>query len=385
MNIAAAPHIDIRPVLTTKDKKAFVDVPFNIYDASDNWSPPLRIERLEHITPGKNPYFEHAEVAMWIAYKDGEAVGRISAQICALHQKKFKDKMGQFGFVEFIDDPDVSKALLQTAEDWLKARGMTKISGPFSFSINEETGLLIDGFDTKPYMFMGHAKPYYQTHIEKYGFKKTQDMIAYDYHSDVGFPETASKLIERAKRSSGLSIRALNRKDFAGDLKIIRHIFNDAWSENWGFIPMTDAEVTMLGKNMKMLLKDYYVVIVEINGEPAAMGITLPNVNAMIDDLNGNLLPFGWLKFLMRLKLKSPESIRLPLMGILKKYQSTSLGAVLAMSVIEQVRTRHMAHGTHKAELSWILEDNMPMRRMIEMVGGKPYKTYRVYDKKIST
>lgn len=376
-------HLDltIKPVLTAADRKEFIRVPERIYGPGDNWIKPLFMERRDHLDPAKNPYFQHAEVSLWLALKDGRPAGRISAQICRLYLARHNAQTGHFGFLDAIDDKSVFAGLMATAEGWLRHKGMTGIQGPFSFSINEEAGLLVEGFDDPPSMMMGHAKPYYAKHLEALGYSKVKDLLAYDYHTDSELPRSARAMVERARSSGEITVRPLRKNRFDEDLDAILDIFNDAWSDNWGFVPMTDQEIAHLGQNLKMLVKERFIAIAEHNNEPAAMAVTLPNINDVIQDLDGAVLPLGWVKLLWRLKFRPPRSVRLPLMGVRKAYQGTPLGAALALSVIDAVRVYHKSNGTHRGELSWILEDNTPMRRMIEMIGGKQYKTYRIYQR----
>lgn len=378
------PSITIARADDRTARASFIRLPRSIYGPEDAWITPLEIERSEHLDPDKNPYFRHAETALFLAHKNGRPAGRISAQICALYLERYQNATGHFGFLDAIDDPGVFEALIKAAADWLAARGMTHMQGPFSFSINDETGLLVDGFNTPPSLLMGHAKPYYAGHLEKLGFRKAKDLWAYEYRTSAGLPRSALNMIARARADDGLIVRAFDKSKLAEDLTIVLDIYNDAWSDNWGYVPMTDAEITHLAKTLKMLVRGDYIQIAEINGEPAAMAISLPNVNAAISDLDGRLLPFGWLKLLWRLKARPPQSVRLLLMGVRRKYHGTPLGAALALSVIDAVRAYHKSRGTTRAELSWILEDNMPMRRMIERIGGRHYKTYRVYQRAIS-
>lgn len=379
----AATDVEIIPVTTRSDREAFIRVPFSLYGDDPLWVPPLLLERREHIDKNKNPYFEHAEVAMWLARRNGRNVGRISAQICRLHQERYNDSSGQFGFIEAIDDPAVFAALFATAEGWLRDRGRTICRGPFNFSINDEIGLLVDGFDTPPSFMMAHTHPYYIDRVEERGYTKAKDVIAYDYRTTERLPNNMERVFNRVKKSGELVVRPLNRANLDEDLDLILDIFNDAWNDNWGFVPWTSAEISELGKNLKLLVKDEFIVIAHFKGEAAAMAVTLPNVNDWITDLNGRLLPFGWAKLLWRLMSGPPKSVRLPLMGVRKKYQSSSVGAALALGVIDGIRTYHEGRGTYQAELSWILEDNIAMRRMIEIVGAVPYKTYRVYEKEL--
>jgi len=373
--------VTIRPVSDKAGIKAFLDVPFAIYRDDPNWVPPLYLERMDHLDPKKNPYFRHAEVQLFLAEMNGSPVGRVSAQYDHLRNDHHRDSVGQFGFIEAPDDPAVFAALAGAAEEWLRARGAKRIQGPFSFSINDETGCLIEGFDTPPSMMMGHARPYYGPRIAELGFAKVKDTIAYAMDRSMTLPRAMEAMFNRALATDDIKVRPLDKKNLERDLRIIIDIFNDAWSENWGFVPFTPEEITKLGNDLKMLVKGDYIAIATYQGEPVAMAVTLPNINDWIFDLRGRLLPFGLPRLLWRMLSRHPRSVRMPLMGVKKAYHGTAIGSALALTVIETLRRYHVAHGTEQAELSWILEDNMPMRRMIESLGAKPYKTYRVFEK----
>jgi GNAT superfamily N-acetyltransferase len=371
--------VTVTPVLTKADRKAFLDLPFRLYRNDPNWVPPLYLERNEHLDPKKNPYFQHAEVQLFLARRGAETVGRISAQLCRLRTERYRDGVGQFGFLEAEDDPQVFGALLRAASDWLKARGATRIQGPFSFSVNDEMGLLVDGFTTPPSMMMGHALHYYAQRMEEQGFAKAKDVLAYDFTDTGSLPRAVESALKKVTQSDEVSVRPLDKKNLMKELEIIVSISNDAWSENWGFVPWTQEEMVALGNNLKMLVTGDYIAIGEHKGQPIAMAVTLPNINDWIKPLGGRLLPFGWARVMAKL-FSPPRAIRIPLMGLRKSYHGTPLGAALTMATIARVRNYHAGRGTRHAELSWILEDNMPMRHMIESFGGKPYKTYRIYE-----
>jgi len=373
--------ITVTPVSTKRQTKSFLKVPFAIYCEDPNWVAPLFVERLEHLDPAKNPYFRHAEVQLFMASRGGEDVGRISAQIDRLRLERYDDATGQFGFIEAADDGAVFHALFDAAESWLRQRGMKRVQGPFSFSINDETGLLIDGFDRPPSMMMGHARRYYGPRIEEQGYAKAKDVIAYDYSATGDLPRAMRAIVDKAMASDEIAIRPFDKRNLSRDLDIVISIFNDAWSDNWGFVPFTKAEIEMLGKNLKMLVNGEYIAIASYRGEPAAMAVSLPNINDWIAGLDGRLLPFGWAKLAWQLLARPPAAVRIPLMGVRKKFHGTVLGSALAIAVIETIRRYHISRGTKASELSWILEDNMPMRRMIEALGAHPYKTYRIYEK----
>jgi hypothetical protein len=358
----------------------FIKLPWSLYRNDPMWVPPLLLERRMHLSP-KNPYFEHAKCCLWLAYRNGKPVGRISAQVDQMHLERYKDATGFFGMLESEDNIETFQALFNTAESWLHSQGMVCCRGPFNLSINQECGLLVAGFDTPPSMMMGHALPYYAGRIEECGYSKEKDLLAYIVEGDVE-PSSARRTI--IKRSKGrIQARPLRKKHFQEDLDIIFSIFNDAWSDNWGFVPFTQKELEHMANDMKLLIKDELVSIAEVDGDPAAFLVALPNLNEVIHDCNGRLLPFGWLKILWRLKVRYPESTRIMLMGVLKKYHNSLLGAALAYTVIDDVQKAGVKCGIKKVELSWILEDNTAMRNIIRDGGAREYKTYRIFSKNL--
>jgi hypothetical protein len=362
-----------------KALKEFIRLPWSLYSDDPKWIPPLMMERRMHLSP-KNPYFEHAKFCSWLAYRKGQPVGRISAQIDQLHIDRYQNATGFFGMLESEDNDRTFKRLLETAETWLHEQGMQKISGPFNLSINQELGLLVDGFNTPPSVMMSHGRPYYARRIEENGYCKEKDLLAYHIDANVA-AEKIRKIAARAKNR--LHIRPLQKSNFNKELEIIRDIFNDAWSQNWGFTPWTAAEFEHLGKDLKFIVDKNLVSIAEVNGEPAAFLVVLPNLNEVICDLNGKLLPFGWLKMLWRIKVKYPKTGRIPLMGVRRCYHDTLMGAALAFSVINGILGPAINLGIREMELSWILEDNEAMRKVIEAINGHVYKTYRIYRKQL--
>ena len=375
--------ITIRPVLNKKDQINFLKVPFPIYASDPNWVAPLFLERFEHLSEKKNPYFQHATAQLFIAEKDGKPVGRISAQVCQLHQERYKDATGQFGFLEAVDDPGVFAALFNAAEDWLRAKGMKRALGPFSFSINDETGLLIDGFDTMPNMMMGHATRYYQKRVEEQGFTKAKDVLAYEFDNVKGLPPAMRRMVDRMMASGDLTLRPLNKKKMASEIDIVMDIFNDAWSENWNYVPFTRAEVAMLAQLFKMLLDAKAVQIASWKGEPAAFCLAIANINEWFQGLDGKVLPFGLFKLLPRVISGRSRSVRVPLMGVKKKFQDGAIGAGLALATIRATSDHVISKGVTHGEFSWILEDNLRVRHMLESMGSRVYKTYRVYEKSL--
>jgi hypothetical protein len=368
----------IVPVEGRQGLRQFVRLPWSIYADDPAWIPPLLIERSEHLSK-RNPFFEHAECKFWLAYRGEEAVGRISAQVDHLYLQRYKDATGFFGLLEGEDDPETFGLLLKTAEKWLSSQSMHRILGPFNLSINQECGLLVEGFDTPPMVMMGHARPYYGARVTDSGYRKEKDLLAYCIDIDFELTRAMKALIKKAARR--VSIRSLRRGRFSEELEILQDIFEDAWSENWGFVPFTKAEFKHLGQSLKHLVHDEYVQIAEVDGSPDAMIIGLPNVNEVIRDLNGRLLPFGWLKILWRLKMARPKTARVPLMGVRKRHHNSLLGAALAIMVVDRVRRLGEKYGAKKVELSWILEDNAGMRNILDSIGGVVYKRYRIFAK----
>jgi len=370
----------VRPVTSKADRRKFLAVPLKVFADDPKFVPQLFFERAEHISEKKNPFFEHAEAQLFLAERDGEVVGRISAQINHLHLERYEDATGQFGFLDAVDDVDVFKALLTQAAAWLSERGMKRMQGPFNFSINEDVGVLIDGFDTSPSIMMPHSRPYYQTHLEALGLNKAKDLVAYDMDGLLEPPRAMQLMMRKVQKSGNVTVRPLSKKHLARDLDIIISLFNDAWSQNWNFVPMTKAEITALGDALKILVSEDYIAIASYKGVPAAMAVTLPDINDWIKDLNGRLLPFGWAKILYERFVKAPKAVRMPLMGVKKEFQGTVIGAGLAIVVIETLFRTHKERGVLRGELSWVLEDNIAMRNVIENLGATVYKTYRVYE-----
>ena len=370
--------LQVKPVNNRHDQRLFIRLPWSIYADDPAWIPPLILERKEFLS-SKNPYFEHARYQSWIAYRDGRPVGRISAQIDQLHLDRYPDKEGFFGMIEAEDNAETFAVLFQTAEAWLRDRGMHRVLGPYNLSINQEPGLLVDGFTTSPFMMMGHARPYYAARIEKNGYQKIKDLYAYIIDSNFEASAAMRTIVKRAKKR--VAIRSLSKSNFNHDLKIIEDIFNDAWSENWGFLPFTEAEFNQLAKEFKLVLDFEMVKLAEVDGVPAAFMVVVPNINEAIRDLNGRLLPFGWLKLLWRLKVKFPQTVRMPFLGVRKKYHNSFLGAALPFLMIQAAWAYAINLGVKKAELSWILEDNKGINDIIESLGATVYKTYRIFKK----
>lgn len=361
--------------------RQFIRVPWSLYADDPMWVPPLLIERRQHLS-SRNPYFAHAQYCFWLAYRGLRPVGRISAQVDELHIQRHRDATGFFGMLEAEDDAGTFRALTDTAEQWLRGKGMRRILGPFNFSLNQEGGLLVEGFDTPPSIMMGHARRYYGSRIEEQGYRKQKDLLAYLINADFDWPPLIQRIAARATQD--VRLRPLCMSRFSEELEILQGIFEDAWSQNWGFIPFTRAEFQHMGQDIKLLVDEAFVQIAEVNGAAAGMIVVLPNINEVIRDLNGRLFPFGWMKLLWRLKVRYPTSARVPLMGVCRRYQESLLGPAIAFMLIDAVRTPAARRGIREVEMSWILEDNMGMRNIIESIGGTAYKRYRIYEKELA-
>ena len=378
----SAGSLVIKPVYSKEERKIFMDAAGPAYEGDPCYIKPLDFELAARLDPKKNPSLNNADHQLWVAQKDGRVVGRISAMLNPLHLQRHADSTGHFGFLDAIDDEQVFDALLATAEDWLTKRGMKRIAGPYNFSVNEECGMLIDGFDSSPYVMMPHGRPWYQGHIERRGYTKASDMYALRYVNERDFiPERRRRFVEKLISKDKVSIRLLDMKNFREDIGIVVDIFNDAWADNWGFIPFTNAQADQMASELRPIIEPHNMVLCYYEGQPAAFGLVLPNVNEASRDFGGKLFPFNWVKFLWRLKVKGLTSARMPLMGIRKKLQGKPVGAAFAYKIIDMVNSANLDRGTKESELSWILETNPAMLNMLTEMGGEIYKTYRIYER----
>lgn len=363
-----------------KTLKDFLDLVDGIYAGSPYYVRPLDFDVSDRLDHKKNPFFEHAQGTAWVAYKDGRPVGRVSAQIDQEHLQRHKDDAGMFGFLDTTDDPEVVRALLAEAEAWLKARGMKRCRGPMSLSINEEIGCLVEGFDDPPMVMMPYHNRYQAGLIEQAGYAKLKDVFSWKY--DVGeVPPRAQKAHDEIAAMPEITTRQADPKKVAEEVRIIMDIFNDAWCDNWGFVPATEAEVAKLAKDMSMILMPEITRLTFINGEPAAVAMGIPNLNEVTRDLGGKLFPFGFLKMLWRLKVQGPKSGRLLILGIAKKWRHVRrYGGLSAYLYVEMNRSAHLL-GMKEGELGWTLEDNAAVNAGIRLMGGRIAKRYRIYEK----
>jgi hypothetical protein len=383
----APPEVTVRQITSKADRKAFVEIAYALNLADPNWVPPLKAEIRSLITPGDNPWFEHAEAAFFLAERGGEAVGRISAQVDRLVQEHMGAGLGQWGMFEAADEA-VARALLAAAEGWLRAKGMTRSMGPFSLGIWDEPGLLIKGHDHPPMVMMGHNKAEYQAWVEGAGYAGVKDLFTYTLPVDVPFPPLVQRIVASGEKNPRIRIRPADKRRFDEEAALLLSILNEAWSENWGFIPLTDSEVAYVGKKLKPMVLDDMIMVAEYDSgdgfEPVAFMMSVPNINEFIADLKGELLPFGWIKLFWRLKRMRPKTGRVPLMGVLKKLHATRLASQLAFMMIEYIRRAgNGRYGIGQAEVGWVLDDNKPMISIAEAIGSVNNRTYRIYERQL--
>ena len=379
-------EIAIRPVTSKADKKAFVELPYRLYANDPNWVPPLKQDVYSLITPGKNPWFGHGEAQLFLAEQGGRVIGRISAHIdhLALAQpveQGMGPGVGNWGLFE-AEDAGVAAALLATAETWLREKGMVRSLGPLSLSVWDEPGLLVQGFDHPPTVLMGHDNPAYQSWIEAAGYAGVKDLYTYAIPIDREFPPLVQRIVQSGERNDRIVIRRVDKRNFKAEAALILAILNDAWSDNWGFVPFTDAEVAYAGKTLKPVVYEDLIRIAEVDGDPVAFMMTLPDLNEQIAGFGGALFPFNWAKLLWWLRAPKVTTMRVPLMGVVKKLQSTRMASQLAFMLVSYIREDAKAKfGATRGEFGWVLEDNGPMRSVGEAINGEINKIYRIYEK----
>ncbi|HEX8468774.1 MAG TPA: N-acetyltransferase [Allosphingosinicella sp.] len=373
--------VTIRSVEDAAERKAFVDVAYALNSSDPNWVPPLKTEVHGLIDPRTNPWFGHAEARFFLAERDGEPVGRISAQVDKLVLEHMGPGIGQWGMFEAAD-AEVAAELIHRAEAWLRGRDMTRSMGPFSLSIWDEPGLLIKGHDHPPMVMMGHNKAEYEGWIEAAGYVKAKDLFTYDLEVTAPFPPIVERIVQAGEKNPRIRIRRTVKKNFEAEARLLLGILNDAWSDNWGFVPLTEAEIAYAGKKLKPIVLEDMILVAEYDGEPVAFMMALPDINEFLRDLDGSLFPFGWAKLLWRLRRMRPSGGRVPLMGVAKRLHSTRLASQLAFMMVEQIRKAGTGHyGIGRAEVGWVLEDNGPMISIAEAIESDVNRIYRIYEK----
>ena len=383
------PSIVVEPVTGKSGRARFVDLGRRFAKDVPHSVPQLRSEQLELVDPGKNPFFEHADVELFIALRDDREVGRISAHIDKLalelpQSQGFGPGTGMFGYFD-AEDESVARQLLLTAEDWLRNKGMDRVLGPISMSIWEEPGLLVKGHDHAPTLLMGHHPPHYQEWIETNGYVSAKSLVTYELDITQPFPPLIRRIVQTGERNDRIHIREAGRTDYEGDVRIILEILNDAWSQNWGFVPFTESEIRYAAKKLKPLVRPELVRIAELDGKPVAFMITFPNINEPMERIGGRLFPFGWMTMLRWLRHPEVRTMRVPLMGVLKEHQNSRLASQLAFMLISAIKDASVEKfGATRGEIGWILDDNQGMIAIADAIDSRINREYRIYEKKLT-
>lgn len=373
----------VRKVESKRDLKKFVKVPFAVHKDHPEWVPPLILDRMQFLNRNKNPYFDHAEVELFIAERDGVPVGRISAQIDERWDEYRGCNDGQFGFFETIDDAEVANALLDTGCEWLAGKGRDRVYGPMDFTTNDEIGIQIEGFDVKPVILENCHQPYFQTLVEGNGFTKAMDLLM--WHLEMGklakgleFHPAIMEAAQKSLDDEGITIRKMRRKDLPTEMAKFHEVYNEAWGDNWGFVPITKEEVEFHAQALKLVLDEDWGMIAETaDGNVVGAALTLPDINQVLKRMDGRVLPFGWYQYLT--KRKKIDVVRILALGVKKAYQHTGVAAALYVRHIQTCRP----DGVMTGEAGWILETNEPMNRALEGMGGVVNKKFRIYEKSL--
>ena len=382
----ATSEVVITPVSNKAERKQFVDLAYRLNADDPNWVPPLRMEAMELVTPGKNPFFEHADVELFIARRGARPVGRISAHIDRMAltmpaEQGMGPGTGNWGLLE-AEDEEIAHALIARAEDWLRAKGMTRVLAPLSMSIWEEPGQLVRGHDQSPTVMMGHQPKRYQDYIEALDYKPAKSLLTYELDITQGFPPLIQRIVTSGEKNKRIKVRKVDKSRFDEEAALILDILNDAWSDNWGFVPFTDTEIAYAGKKFKPIVHEDLIMVAEYDGEPVAFMMTLPDLNEAIKPMNGSLFPFNWAKLLLWLRKPRVRTMRVPLMGVRKKLQSSRLASQLAFMMIEYIRRNAAAgYGATRGEIGWILDDNQGMVAIADAIDSHVNREYRIYDK----
>lgn len=383
-SLAVRAPLVVEPVANDRAKQRFIMFPWQVYAGSPAWVPPLLSERKRTFDPAANPFFKHADVQLFIARRGGQDVGTIAAIVNRAYNSFQQEEVGFFGFFEVRADAEAAAALLQAAERWLQARGIRTIRGPINFSTDNESGLLIDAFDQPPVLMTAYNPPHYREYIEGAGYTKAMDWYAYMLDRDklgggavANLPPKLLRTAEIARRRSGATFRKVRMREFTAELGRVRQIYNRAWERNYSFVPMDDAEIDYMAAALKSIIDPDLVFIAEVRGEPVGVSITLPDYNQVLRQINGRLLPFGWLRVLR--ERSRIDTARVFAMGILPEYRQRGIDAVFYFETFKE----GMQKGYRRAELSLIVENNLPMRRVIEGFGAWINKTYRIYERRL--
>jgi hypothetical protein len=369
-------QVEIVPVANSRQMRQFIRLPWKIYRCDSFWVPPLLLDMKNLLNKVEHPFFRHSSADFYLARRDGEWVGRIAAILNNNHNRYHHERTMFFGFFESVNDRDVASALLQTAAQRGRDQGMTHLRGPMNYSTNETAGLLVEGFDSPPCIMMPHNPPYYEQLVVGEGLGKAMELYAWFLLTDKGLNPKITRVGEKVLREQNIRVRCIDMKQFWSDVRIIKKIYNDAWSTNWGFVPMTDAEFDHLAKDLKIVVDPRVVLIAEKGGEPVAFSLALPDINQALKKINGRLFPLGLPLLLYH--TRHIHQVRVLALGISKKVQNwNGLGAAL---YYESFR-RGVEAGYRSCEFSWTLENNDLINRSMRLFGAQIYKKYRIYEK----
>ena len=369
--------VQVQPVETKKAWHDFMKYPYRHYKHNPCWVPPLLMDQKVLLNPDKHPFYEHAKTQFFLARKKGKPVGRIAAIIDEKHIEFHEEKTGFFGFFEAIEEYDVAEKLLTAARDWVKDQGMQTFRGPVNPSQNEDCGLLIDAFDSPPVIMMTYNLPYYADFFERFGLTKAMDLYAYYIDDKNPPPEKLVRVAEAVRKRENLTVRPINMKNFDEEARKVWYIYNNAWSKNWGFVPMTENEFAHLAKNLKQVVVPEIALMAEVGGKPVGFSLSLPDMNQALLRMNGHLFPTGLLKLLWY--SKKIDMIRIIIMGVIHEYQRHGIDAIFYLDTWRNATQK----GYWRGEMSWVLENNEMMNRSATMLGGRIYKTYRMYEMKL--
>ncbi|MFB6284968.1 MAG: N-acetyltransferase [Candidatus Bipolaricaulia bacterium] len=374
--------VDIRPTTTSSDLRRFIDLPWDLYRNDPYWVAPLRSDEAKKFDRDQNPFFNHAEAQFFVAYDGNRPVGRICAHVDHLHNEFHEEQTGLFGFFESVERPEVAAGLFEAAADWLRQRDMHRIRGPFGYNTNGESGLLIAGFNDPPAVMMPYNPEYYADYIERNGFRKAKDLVAYLIRLEAeAFQSAMASLIPRVEKLSqraqedGYTARRVNLKDFDAEVARLREIYNEAWEANWGFVPLTEREFRDMAHDLKQVVDPDLGVVIERGDEPVAFGLALPDFNQALQPINGRLFPFGLFKLLWH--KRKIDRMRLMTLGIKAQHRGRGVDALLYLRMIRSI----MASSYERCECSWVLEDNRKMQQTMERAKADIYKRYRIYER----
>jgi hypothetical protein len=377
--------IEIRTHEPGRDTEDFIRAGEVVFREDPAWIRPLDMMIGDRLNPKKEPFYRHADVVLYTAWKDGRLAGRCSATVDRAWLETHRDDTGHFGYFDTIDDPEVAKALLNRAEEWLKSRGMKRMNGPMSLSANHEIGILVEGFADPPVIDMGHSRTYQGALAEACGLVKEKDLWCWRYDTRDGFNARTHNAWEQVKAMPEVKLRSVDLKKMRRDLDLIMEIYNETWAGKWGYVPISSEELDKMAADLKLVIDPEMAFIAEVDGKAAGMCITVPNLNEVIVDMKGQLFPFGWAKLLYRTKVQSPKSARLILLGVRQEIRkNVKRYGYLSAAMYVEVAKRGMAKGCKWAELSWTREDDSPINLGIRSMGAKVYKKYRVYEKPLT-